>query len=131
MRSSSLFLSVSLLFIVYPRQVTAASFAYITNEDSHTVSVVDTATNSVTATIAVGDFPKSVAVDRAGTRVYVAHARRGVLPSGLSVIDTSTNTVVTTVGSGPDVYLPPFGVAVNPAGTRVYVTSGPLGEKLW
>ena len=35
----------------------AAPFAYITNQSSDTVSVIDTATNTVVATVAVGDNP--------------------------------------------------------------------------
>ncbi len=34
----------------------AAPFAYITNYGSNTVSVIDTATNNVTATVTVGQY---------------------------------------------------------------------------
>ena len=37
-------------------------FAYVTNADSDNVSVIETATNTVTATIAVGDNPIGVAI---------------------------------------------------------------------
>ncbi len=99
-----------------PVTVKAAPFAYITNVDSNTVSVIDTATNAVTATVPVGASPAGVAVHPAGTRVYVTNFES----STVSVIDTGTNTVLTTVPVG--VY--PFGVAVHPAGTRVYVANG-------
>ncbi len=33
-------------------------FAYITNQDSNNVSVIDTATNTVTATVPVGHSPE-------------------------------------------------------------------------
>jgi YVTN family beta-propeller protein len=40
-------------------QVRAAPFAYITHRNSNIFSVIDTATNSVTATIPVGRVPNS------------------------------------------------------------------------
>jgi YVTN family beta-propeller protein len=45
----------------------AAPFAYITDSDSNAVSVIDTASNTVVATIPVGGFPRGVAANRAGT----------------------------------------------------------------
>lgn len=51
----------------------AKSYAYITNGGSNTVSVIDTATNAVVATVTVGAGPSGVAVNPAGTRVYVAN----------------------------------------------------------
>ncbi len=64
-----------------------------------TVSVIDTATNTVTATIAVGDSPVGVAVSPDGATVYVTNA----VDDTVSVIDTATNTVTATisVGYGP------------------------------
>ncbi len=53
----------------------AAPYAYITNSQSSTVSVIDTATNTVTATVPVGTYPSGVAVNPAGTRVYVTGMR--------------------------------------------------------
>ena len=90
----------------------AAPFAYITNEQGSSVSVVDIATNTIVATVPVGTFPFGVAVNSTGTRVCVA--RGGGDPV---VIDTTTNTV-TTIPAGSAT-----GVAINPAGTRVYVAN--------
>src|ERR1700730_12770628 len=90
-------------------------FAYITNNGANNVSVIDTASNTVTATVAVGPNPTGVAVHPGGTRVYVANQSSNTV----SVIDTSTNTISATVAVGTF----PTGVAVNPAGTRVYVTN--------
>ena len=39
----------------------AAPFAYITNTDSHKVSVIDTATNTVTASVPLGLGPYGIA----------------------------------------------------------------------
>ena len=45
--------------------------AYVTNGPSGSVSVINTATNHVTATIDVGRAPEEVAVSPDGTRAYV------------------------------------------------------------
>ena len=97
----------------------AAPFAYITNTDSGTVSVLDTADNTVTASVAVGSGPGGVAVTPDGTRVYVTNRASDTV----SVLDTADNTVIATVAVG-DV---PFGVAVTPDGTRVYVANDGSG----
>jgi YVTN family beta-propeller protein len=51
----------------------AQQFAYVTNSGSSSVSVVDTATNTVKATIGVGARP-IVALTPDGSRVYVANS---------------------------------------------------------
>ena len=87
------------------------------------VSVIDTATNTVIATVEVGDYQGKIALNPAGTRAYVTYT--GMRTGNVSVIDTASNTVVATVPvpipdpGGEVVY--PGSVAVNPAGTRVYV----------
>ncbi|MBA2350754.1 MAG: beta-propeller fold lactonase family protein [Burkholderiales bacterium] len=94
----------------------AAPFAYITNAASNSVSVIDIATNAVTATITVGANPTGVAVGFDGARVYITNTGN----NSVSVIDTASNAVTSTisVGNGPG------GVAVGTAGTRVYVANG-------
>ena len=79
------------------------------------MSVIDTATNTVTATITVGAGPVGVAVSPDGTRAYVTNLGDDTV----SVIDTATNTVTATIPVGDD----PVGVAVSPDGTRAYVTN--------
>ena len=66
----------------------AGTRVYVANVSSNTVSVIDTASNSVIATVAVTS-PVSVAVNPAGTRVYVANQ----IEQHVSVIDTASNTV--------------------------------------
>ncbi len=112
-----LWITLSLMVPALVIYADAAPFAYITSYDANTVSVVDTATNTVMGSpIPVGSHPWGVAVSPAGTRVYVANFGSG----SVSVIDTATNTVV---GSPISVGNMPYGVAVNPAGTRVYVSN--------
>ncbi|MGB9941091.1 PKD domain-containing protein [Methanosarcina sp.] len=99
----------------------AEPFAYITNINSNTVSVIDTATNTVTDTVNVGYGPQGVAVTPDGTKVYVTNPGNGYQypDSTVSVIDTATNTVTKTVSVG----VHPIRVAVTPDGTKVYVTN--------
>ena len=66
--------------------------AYVPNNLANTVSVIDTTTNTVVATIGVGDAPVGVAVSPDGTRAYVTNFNSDTV----SVIDTATNTVVDT-----------------------------------
>ena len=104
----------ALACLVAPASVLAEN-AYITNLVSPNVSVIDTATNTVIATIPVGIGQSGVAVTPDGSKVYVALAN---VPF-VSVIDTATNTVIATIPVGG---LSPFGVAVTPDGSKVYVT---------
>jgi YVTN family beta-propeller protein len=92
-----------------------AQNAYITNQGSNTVSVIDTATNTVTATIPVGSQPVGVAVAPDRSKAYVGNANS----NDVSVIDTATNTVTATIPVGTF----PQGVAVTPHGRKVYVTN--------
>ena len=95
--------------------VSGKQFAYITNQGSDSVSVIDMATKTITATIPVGDGPSGVAVSPAGTKVYVTNSGNNTV----SVINTANNTVTSTVNVGNA----PYGVAVSPDGTLVYVTN--------
>ena len=102
------------LLVLFPVGAWAsAPQAYITNLNDNTVSVIDTASNTVTATVPVGNVPNGVAVTPDGARVYVAN----IFGNSVSVIDTATNIVTATVMVGPF----PFGVAVTPDGGHVYV----------
>ncbi len=91
---------------------TDGTAAYVTNRE-RTLSVISTATNTITATVGgLPNTPFGVAVTPDGTSVYVACF------GGLAVIDPAGNTLVTTLGS-----VGGSGIAVNPAGTRAYATS--------
>src|SRR5205823_5094313 len=87
---------------------------YVANSWDGTVSVIDTASNTVVATVPVGTNPTGVAVNATGTRVYVANQ------GTVSVINTATNAVVATI-SIPGLRQV-FGIAINPAGSRVYLS---------
>jgi YVTN family beta-propeller protein len=91
-----------------------AQNAYITNTSAGTVSVIDTATNTVTATIAVGGTDTGVAVSPDGSKVYIGSFDTNTV----SVIATATNRVIATIAVPS-----PLGVAVSPDGGKVYVAN--------
>jgi YVTN family beta-propeller protein len=88
--------------------------AYVTNYGDNTISVIDTNTNLVLATIPVGTTPDAVAVTPDGTRIYVTNLGSNTV----SVIDTATNLVLTTFDMNQ-----PTSVEISPDGTWAYVTS--------
>jgi YVTN family beta-propeller protein len=75
---------------------------YVANARDNTVSVIDGATNLLTATIQVGPHPIGLDVDPFTNRIYVANEGQGA-NNTVSVIDGWTNSVVgtVTVGWGP------------------------------
>lgn len=110
--------AVTTALVVSPAQAAPAGrvLGYVANNGGG-VSVIDTATNAVSTTIADGDgnSPYMAAVAFDGTRGYVTSS----LQNTLLVIDTPTNTVDKAVPVGNR----PAGVAVAPGGGFVYVTN--------
>ncbi len=89
--------------------------AYITNQSSNTVSVIDTSANTVSTTITVGNSPTGAAVTPNGSKAYIANRTDGTV----SVINTVNNTVSKTITVGTS----PAGVAITPDGTKAYITN--------
>jgi YVTN family beta-propeller protein len=82
-------------FVLLGSAQSRAQNAYITN-GSNSVSVIDTATNTVIATVPVGSVggePFSVAVSPNGGKAYLTNTGSGTV----SVIDTEKNAVSTTI----------------------------------
>lgn len=91
---------------------------YVANENSSSVSVINSATNQVITTVANVPFPQAVAIAPDNATVYVAGSQQ------ISVIDTATNTLSTTNFT---LQSPPAGIAVTPDGTQLWVTE-PLDD---
>jgi len=91
------------------------AYAYIANNGSNSVSVINTDTYRVIATVKVGSQPQGIGVSPDGTAAYVANNYDGTV----SVINTASNTVEATVTVG----INPLGVCVSPDGTKVYVAN--------
>lgn len=106
----------ALCFVALAAETFAAPFAYITNKDDDTVSVIDIATNTVVATVDVGNGPQAAVVSPDGEKVYVAN--RLEMTAGISVIDTATNTLTDYLGA----FYPVF-MAISPDGERLYIST--------
>ena len=94
-------------------QVSAAPYAYITNQLEHNVSVVDLENGQLVTNIPVGLNPAGVTVCDNGNKVIVSSPEE----KAIFVLDAITRTVVNkiTVGKGP------LGIVCSATGKRVYV----------
>jgi YVTN family beta-propeller protein len=87
-----------------------------------TITVIDTVSHTVIATVKVGRHPQRIVISPNGTQAYVTNYKSGTV----SVIDTIRDVVVATVKVGraePDGGKGPDGVAITPDGMKVYVTN--------
>ncbi len=85
-------------------------YIYVSNQGSNSVSVLDTASNTIVKTVLVGTSPAGVAVTPDGAHVYVSNQGS----NSVSVIDTASNTVVATIAvtapTAISIISPPQGV---------------------
>ena len=95
--------------------------AYVTNNDSSSVSVIDIATLALIATINVGGCPRALALSPNGARAYVTNN----CGDYLSVIDTSSYGEVARVVLDRDES--PNDVVVSPHEAEAYVAWGQPG----
>src|SRR3954463_16814731 len=87
-----------------PCAAAAAPFAYVSNEGSASVSVIDVATGTITATIKTGDKPRGIAVSSDGSRIFVSEQAG----NALAAYDAKSGRELarTAIGKSPEaVYL--------------------------
>jgi YVTN family beta-propeller protein len=90
--------------------------AYVANQGTNTVTVIDTKTGAVVGNpIVVGSAPTGVLASADGSKVFVTNRTSGTV----SVIRTSDNTVVGSVKVGTH----PEEMALDNTGTKLYVTN--------
>ena len=77
------------------------------------VSVMNTADNSVSAKVTVGERPEDIAFDSANNRMYVTNSNDDTV----SVINTANNSVIATISVGDH----PTDLAFDSANNRMYV----------
>src|SRR4029450_4581974 len=85
-----------------------AATAYVPNEGSATISVIDTTTDQVTATIRHGTKPRGIAIARDGERLYLSEQTG----NALVVVDLVKGATIATIplGDSPEaIYLSPDG----------------------
>ena len=90
--------------------------AFVTNQGSNTVVVVDTLTRDVVASIPVGNYPQGIAITPDGTRAYVA------TDSAVSVIDINTLEVIASVSVNGRASQ----IAISEERPIAYVVSAPI-----
>src|SRR5436190_14811816 len=96
------------LLLAAPLACAAAPFAYVPNEGSASVSVIDVARGEVVRAIKTGDKPRGVAVSRDGSRLFVSKQAGNNLVAYDA--QTGNETGRAAVGNSPEaVYLSPDG----------------------
>lgn len=90
----------------------AQTRVYTTLPNNNAVDVIDPSTNTVTATIPVGNNPSGIVVSPDGARAYVSNG-----DGTLSVIDTGGNTAAATISCSCS----PGFAAITPDGKSLYL----------
>jgi YVTN family beta-propeller protein len=113
-----------------------AAHAYVSNEDGHSISVLDTARAEVIATVAVGKRPRGLKLSPDGSRLYVAVSglakcppsvpdeecakrERDLKADGIAVVDTANHKVIEVIQAGSD----PEQFDITPDGRRLFVAN--------
>jgi YVTN family beta-propeller protein len=111
------FVTVLVLAVAAPSS--AQVFGYITDNLDRTVSVIDTTSETVVATIDLGlPYPVGVACHPDGKKVYVGGT--GAASAGyVFLIDVATQSLIDTLPVGKQ----PQGLAVLPDGSKLYVAN--------
>ena len=109
-------LAGALLAVAYP---SLAERVYVSNEDGHSVSVIDATKSEVIATIEVGKRPRGMKLSRDGSRLYIAVSglpkcppdvpdevcakrERDLKADGIAVVDTAAHKLVRLINAGSD-----------------------------
>src|ERR1700758_4492652 len=108
-------LALVVMLSMAPIGTPAAFTAYVSNERSNTVSVIDTSKWEVVKTIKVGQRPRGITYTKDQRYVLVAVGDDDTI----QMIDTGTNQLVGTLPSGPDPEL----FVVSPDGNTLYVAN--------
>ncbi|MGZ8143869.1 MAG: beta-propeller fold lactonase family protein [Methylosarcina sp.] len=95
------------------------STLFSANQTGGSVSVINTLTNTVIGTTAVGGSPWTINTVPSGDRAYAPPA----IANAAVVVDAATAGVLSTIPVGKG----PYWGAVNAAGSRYYVTNPPDG----
>ncbi|HEY5809783.1 MAG TPA: DUF4082 domain-containing protein, partial [Povalibacter sp.] len=109
--------------IAIENRATGNARLWVVNQDNDTVSVFDAVTNTKLAEIAVGQGPRSVAVNPNG-RIWVANK----FSSTVSIIDPASLAVVQTL-TMPRASQP-FGIAFAPNATSAFIALEAYGQLL-
>lgn len=118
-----------------------AGRVYVSNEDGHSVSVLDTQRAENIATIAVGKRPRGMKLSKDGSRLFVAVSglpkcppsvpdeecaklERDLSADGVAIVDTGLRKVIKVLAAGSD----PEQFALSPDENRLYVANEDAGQ---
>src|SRR6187431_1971688 len=107
------------LACVFGSSLAMAQRAYVSNEDDHSVTVIDTSRGEVVSTIPVGKRPRGLKLNRDGSLLYVAVSglpkcpptvpdeecaklERDAAADGIAIVDTRSSKVLKTLPAGSD-----------------------------
>jgi len=114
MRSACI-LAATIEMALVPTMALASARAYIVNRDDRTISVINTTTERVVATVSVDEAPAAIAVSADGHTAYFSQTQS----ASLGVVDASTNAISKVIPMPG----PPFGVLADKMGA-IYVVIG-------
>lgn len=113
-----------------------AGRAYVSNEDGHSITVIDTQSAEVIETIAVGKRPRGLKLSHDGSRLYVAVSglqkcppsvpdeecekmERDLTADGIAVVDTASRKLIKVLQAGSD----PEQFDLSTDGKRLFVSN--------
>jgi YVTN family beta-propeller protein len=108
-------LAFAALFLCWPGTAARAELVYVANNSDNTVSVYDTATGTVTATIIAGNNANGIAITPNSAKAYVSYEDDGTVVA----LSTATNAVLATIQTGGT----PNAAVASPDGSTVYIAN--------
>ena len=94
---------------------------YVTNHNDDTVSVIDTATYSVTATVFIGNTPNGIAFDSTNDRMYYSLGNwLADITKKIRFIDTADHSVSSNIATAEPIA---WGIAFDSENNRMYVVN--------
>ena len=116
-----------LIFLLSATTASAAPFAYVTNEHSGTVTIIDVATDRPVLNLHTGGRPRGIQTSADGRTIYVARSdpqyRNHNPLDAILNIDVAHRKILAYLDAGSD----PEQFAVSRDGKRLYITNEDAG----
>ena len=101
--------------VVFAATPCAAYTVYVSNEKGNSLTVIDSATLEVQATIPVGQRPRGIKMTKDGKQVLICASDDDTV----QILDVTSREIVGDLPSGPD----PEQLNIHPSGSPVYVAN--------
>jgi len=96
--------------------------AYVTNENSNLVTIIDRSTDRVVDVIEVGRHPKGIVVAPDSSRAFIVNSES----SNLTILDVKTNRILHTANL--EIAASPSDIAIHPNGRTLYIANTALNS---